>query len=322
MSEQLNLFDDLSFYEGPDVEYKAGKGGLPSDLWETYSAFANSQGGVIWLGISQKSGRLDIHGVPNPEKLVSDFWNTINNRGKVNTNLLTNSDVSIVPIADQAPVVRISVPHADRRQKPVFVGNDPFRGTFRRNYEGDYRCTEAEVRRMFPIIVYCFDKNGTHLADAEIRKLVKWFFYSQVRARYVSQLSRQTVCDFERGAVEDLGIVKVERLLNLVGLSLEARPVRQRLKDWLALAARSAGVRYSNPPTKAQLGEMLASGNAETQWKTHVRQVLEEFPAVAFPGLVQQLGSEYGIGTRKAWRNLEKLAKSLECHRIGSGIGT
>ncbi len=44
---------------------------------------------------------------------------------------------------------------------------------------------------LVPIIVYCFDKNGAHLTDAEIRKLVKWFFYSQIRARYVSQLPQK-----------------------------------------------------------------------------------------------------------------------------------
>jgi len=44
---------------------------------------------------------------------------------------------------------------------------------------------------LVPIIVYCFDKKGTHLTDAEIRKMVKWFFYSQIRTRYVSQLPQK-----------------------------------------------------------------------------------------------------------------------------------
>lgn len=44
---------------------------------------------------------------------------------------------------------------------------------------------------LVPIIVYCFDKNGVHLTDAEIRKMVKWFYYSQIRARYVSQLGQK-----------------------------------------------------------------------------------------------------------------------------------
>lgn len=44
---------------------------------------------------------------------------------------------------------------------------------------------------LVPIIVHCFDKKGTHLSDAEIRKMVKWFYYSQIRSRYVSQLPQK-----------------------------------------------------------------------------------------------------------------------------------
>lgn len=152
MSEQLNLFDNLGIYEGVDVEYKSAKGGLPSDLWETYSAFANTGGGTIWLGIAQRRGELDIHGLDDPERLVSDFWNTLNNRNKVSCNLLGNEQVSIltVPVEGvERRVICIQVPRADRRQRPVFLGIDPFKGTFRRNYEGDYRCLEPDVRRMF-----------------------------------------------------------------------------------------------------------------------------------------------------------------------------
>lgn len=44
---------------------------------------------------------------------------------------------------------------------------------------------------LVPIIVYCFDKNDTPLDDAEIRKMIKWFYYSQIRSRYVSQLPQK-----------------------------------------------------------------------------------------------------------------------------------
>jgi predicted HTH transcriptional regulator len=39
---------------------KDGKGVLPKDFWESYSAFANSYGGEIFLGIGESSGPLDI----------------------------------------------------------------------------------------------------------------------------------------------------------------------------------------------------------------------------------------------------------------------
>ncbi len=151
MTGQLNLFDDLDFFEGVDVEYKNAKGGLPKNLWETYSAFANTDGGTIWLGITQRDGgTLDTHGVPEPEKLISDLWNTLNNPSKASTNLLQDRDVQIVHLENpDRAVIKITVPRADRHQRPVFLGTNPLRGTYRRNYEGDYLCTEAEVRRMF-----------------------------------------------------------------------------------------------------------------------------------------------------------------------------
>ena len=80
MSGQLKLFDELDFFEGVDVEYKAGRGGLPRDLWETYCAFANTDGGTIWLGISQRDDGLDVHGVPTAERIRSAFWNMLVNR--------------------------------------------------------------------------------------------------------------------------------------------------------------------------------------------------------------------------------------------------
>jgi hypothetical protein len=42
----------------------------------------------------------------------------------------------------------IQVPRASRRQRPVYVGQNPLDGTYRRNYEGDYKCRPDEVGRM------------------------------------------------------------------------------------------------------------------------------------------------------------------------------
>lgn len=150
MNQQLELFANLSAYEGTDVEYKSAKGGLPASLWETYSAFANTDGGVIYLGIAERNGKFSVDGLDDAEKLLADFWNAVNNRSKVNHNLLTNSDAALLALPESdRKVIAIRVPRADRSQRPVHVGSNPLTGTFRRNFEGDYHCTEAEVRRMF-----------------------------------------------------------------------------------------------------------------------------------------------------------------------------
>jgi len=140
----LDILLQLDWAEGDDLELKSAQGGLPKSLWETYSAMANSHGGVILLGV-EDDGR--VSGVREPKKLKKTFWDTINNRGKVNLNLCSDADLAEVKHPDGL-ILAIRVPQASRYQRPVFLGQNPLTGTYRRNYEGDYRCTEQEVGRM------------------------------------------------------------------------------------------------------------------------------------------------------------------------------
>ncbi|MCL2076363.1 MAG: putative DNA binding domain-containing protein [Betaproteobacteria bacterium] len=219
MSEQLNLFDRLAFYEGSDVEYKGARGGLPRDLWETYSAFANTDGGLLWLGITQRDGQLDFHGVPEPEKLIADFWNTINNRSKTNINLLRNQDVRIHHVENtKCVLISIRVPRADRHQRPVFIGLDPLRGTYRRNNEGDYKCAESEVRRMFsdqsdePADSRVLDNFS--FADLHIDSL------RQFRNRFASRGSHPWLAEDDAGLLSKLGGWRKDRRSGREGLTL------------------------------------------------------------------------------------------------------
>lgn len=138
----------LQLQEDKDWEFKSAKGGLPSSLWETYSAMANTDGGVIVLGVKElEGGQFEIQGLDDCARMERDFWNTINNRGKVSANLLANADVRSERIDDKTVLV-IVVPRATRRQRPVFVGQNPLTGTYRRYNDGDYLCTADEVGRM------------------------------------------------------------------------------------------------------------------------------------------------------------------------------
>jgi len=136
------------FREGNRLEVKKAEGGLPRSVWETYSAFANTNGGLILLGVEELLNKsLHVCGVKNAEKLIKEFWDTVNNPQKVNLNILTDHHIQAEEI-DGKTIVRISVPRAARFDKPVYLGNNPVKGSFRRNGEGDYHCSKEEVAAM------------------------------------------------------------------------------------------------------------------------------------------------------------------------------
>ena len=145
---QLDLFSALqTASEGIDTEFKSARGGLPGSFWATYSAMANTQGGTVVLGVVEKNTELVWEGVPDAAQLRTVLWDQLNDRNKVSYNLLNDADVRTVE--DQGrQFVLVQIRRATRRERPVFVGSNPLTGTYRRAEEGDYRCTDDEVRRM------------------------------------------------------------------------------------------------------------------------------------------------------------------------------
>ena len=143
-------FYNLSEYkENNRLEVKAAIGGLPKSIWETYSSFANTLGGLIILGVIECDDKsLEILGLTNTDKLVKDFWDTINNHKKVNINILSSKNVEVLTV-DNKRIIAITVPRASRTDKPVYINDNPMNGTYRRNgNDGDYRCTKEEVQAM------------------------------------------------------------------------------------------------------------------------------------------------------------------------------
>jgi ATP-dependent DNA helicase RecG len=134
----------LNWTEDYDLEFKSGKGGVPHSLWETYSAMANTHGGVILLGVENDG---TVSGVDHAGKVKKSLWDSLHNRNKVNINLLADGDVADIPHPD-GTIVAVRVPQASRNQRPVYIGQNPLTGTYRRNYEGDYHCNEREVGRL------------------------------------------------------------------------------------------------------------------------------------------------------------------------------
>lgn len=248
--DPLNILTRLGWTEHEELEFKSARGGLPKSLWETYSAMANTHGGVILLGVADDG---TVIGVSDPARIKKSFWDTINNRGKVSTNLLTDEDVTYVEHA-QRKILAIRVPRASRYQRPVFLGQNPLTGTYRRNYEGDYHCTEHEVSRMLAdrseapadsLILEHFS-----LEDLDSTSL------NQYRQRFASHKpTHPWLSEDDRGLLNRLGGWRHDRQRGIEGLTVAG----------LLMFGRDESIREGMPQYYVDYREKL-SDDPELRW--------------------------------------------------------
>jgi predicted HTH transcriptional regulator len=123
------------------------RGDVPKDFWPTYSAMANAHGGLVILGIQEKSGVFTVAGLKDNNKVRSDLFNNLNNPRKVSVNLLSDADAQEVILEGQAVLI-LSIPQAARKDKPVYLNGQPLGNTYRRLNDGDRKCDDTTVKRM------------------------------------------------------------------------------------------------------------------------------------------------------------------------------
>ena len=140
----------LNDKESSDLEFKSAKGGFPHSFWETYSSFANTDGGAIVFGIKEKDDQFYLDGVTEEQakKYEKDFFNRMHSKESVNIPLLKENDVQTVKF-DGVYFLFFYIPRVDRSLRPVYCGLDPYTGTYRRDLDGDYHCSREEVNSMF-----------------------------------------------------------------------------------------------------------------------------------------------------------------------------
>ena len=151
--------------ESNEIEFKTAAGGFPHSFWETYSSFANTNGGAIVFGIKEKDDTFTLDGLTEAQvqKYRRDFFNSMHNKQTVNIPLLKDDDVQTISF-NKSYLLFFYIPRAEISLRPVYCGLDPYTGTYRRDIDGDYHCTREEVTSMFS------DANLTNTADGRILK--------------------------------------------------------------------------------------------------------------------------------------------------------
>ena len=130
--------------EWNDVEFKEARTDVPKSAFETVSAFANTHGGRIVFGVSQRGDAYEITGVEKPDKVQNDFLSVLHADAKINHDVaVTERKFDI----GGKTVLVFQVAENPRTRKPVYLDGD-IRRTFLRKGGGDYKAQMQDIERM------------------------------------------------------------------------------------------------------------------------------------------------------------------------------
>ena len=139
------LISRLKGYEWTEFECKRAQRDVPKDVYSTVSAFANTQGGWLLFGVTEKNGLLEASGVdPDAfDRVQNAFLTTLRAGQKL------NQIVNATPYAydiDGKRILAFYIPELERHRKPVYLNGNPWDSYIRRAAR-DERVTDSELHR-------------------------------------------------------------------------------------------------------------------------------------------------------------------------------
>lgn len=172
--DREELLDRLRGIEWDDFEVKEAAWAVPVDAYKTVSAFANTSGGWLVLGVRQQGRDFVATGVTDPERLQNDFLTTCRSPAKFSWPVDVRPKLYTM---DGAQILAFYIPPAARFDKPVRVRVQKSWETYIRIASGDHRCSEEEEARFLrDASRETFDSTpcpGATFSDVDLRSL-KW----------------------------------------------------------------------------------------------------------------------------------------------------
>ena len=158
--------------ENASVEFKRARGGVPADFWPSYSSVANTDGGVIILGVREKDGKREIEGLADDSELGV----------KTSEVGVIGSEVGVIgpevgektPEVGEEAGVRDDVKAGSVHEKPISVHVKPISDDVNRDFEvlmGAYRSDFRDNARK---VLYAFAETP----EADISSVAKGLGFS------------------------------------------------------------------------------------------------------------------------------------------------
>ena len=217
--EELTELRENYQFEAKSAQGQNGNGEIPKDLWESYSAMANTDGGKILLGAKElKDGSLEFLGINDIDRVQKDFWTTINNPQKVNKNILNDADLQVINCQDK-DLILINIPRVSRTIKPIYIGQNPLTGTYLRYHDSDIKANEDIVKHFLADAVN--ESNDTSIMEGFTMEDIDVDSLKAYRNIYKStKLNHPWIELDDKEFLIQLGGYKKDRKDNIEGLTL------------------------------------------------------------------------------------------------------
>ena len=145
---------------------------------------------------------------------------------------------------------------------------------------------------------------------------------TQAQLAEASGLSRITLNQLENGFFPDLGVKKIQAILDSLGLDTSIQPAtKARQPDYIRMACTTASVSFKSALTEDELVRALLTGKIATGKRPHFRVLLEEASPAVLTGLAQEVGRWTKPGRLE--KNLAKIAHDIgSTRKIGEWLKT
>jgi predicted HTH transcriptional regulator len=217
--EELTELRENYQFEAKSAQGQNGNGEIPKDLWESYSAMANTDGGKILLGAKElKDGSLEFLGIHDIDRVQKDFWTTINNPQKVNKNILNDADLQVINCQEK-DLILINIPRVSRTIKPIYIGQNPLTGTYLRYHDSDIKANEDIVKHFLADAIN--ESNDTSIIEGFTMEDIDTDSLKAYRNIYKStKLNHPWIELDDKEFLIQLGGYKKDRKDNIEGLTL------------------------------------------------------------------------------------------------------
>ncbi|ACZ31900.1 putative transcriptional regulator [Xylanimonas cellulosilytica DSM 15894] len=271
------------------VEAKRAAKALPDSTHETLSAFANSEGGTLILGVDERSGEFVVTGVVSARQTQSDLQSLcalMEPPLRATIDLVDHSDGTVV-------VARI--PAVPRSQRPCHLASLPAEdGSFVRVGDGDQRLTADEVRSMLAASGTADHSAIAAPAGSELDQRAVDGFLSVVRSLSSRNNSLDDAALLRRWrVVDDQGEPSLAGALT-VGESPQSRCAAARVTyRVLPRTTDPVGTRHSGRHLEGTVGELLDDAVALLRADLGQVQAVREGEVVDVPPVPLEAIREY-----------------------------